>query len=191
VNGWQQVRPPPLPRPSEPTKHNVGHYAKKGWKTPSGSSIPRPQLLRSSSPTKDQNYYLSAIPEKGLARALFPLGGLTKAEVRKIAGAAGLPTAQRDESMGICFVGQKRKFSEFLSVYISTWPLPRSFPPSRSCHASGCSELPRTKARLDLRCGHRCDGWNPWRIVDVYDRSRSSVTGVKAETLHRFKEQGR
>ena len=102
---------------------NIGHYARKGWKTPPGSTIPRPQLLRSSDPTKDQNYYLSAIPEKGLERALFPLGELTKADVRRIAGAAGLPTAQRDESMGICFVGQKRKFNEFLGGYISTRPL--------------------------------------------------------------------
>lgn len=86
---------------------------------PSDSPIPRPQLLRSSDPTKDQNYYLSAIPEKGLARALFPLGELTKADVRKIAEAAGLPTAKRDESMGICFVGQKRKFNEFLGGDIS------------------------------------------------------------------------
>ena len=103
------------------TKHinySIGHYARKGWKTPPGSSIPRPQLLRSSDPTKDQNYYLSAIPEKGLERALFPLGGITKADVRKIAEVAGLPTAQRDESMGICFVGQKRKFSEFLGEYV-------------------------------------------------------------------------
>jgi len=99
--------------------HGVGHYAKKGWKTPLGSLIPRPQLLRSSDPTKDQNYYLSAIPEKALARSLFPLGELTKADVRKIAGAAGLPTAQRNESMGICFVGQKHKFNEFLGGYIS------------------------------------------------------------------------
>jgi hypothetical protein len=97
---------------------SIGHYARKGWKTPPGSSIPRPQLLRSSDPTKDQNYYLSAIPEKGLERALFPLGEITKADVRKIAVATGLPTAQRGESMGICFVGQKRKFSEFLGECI-------------------------------------------------------------------------
>lgn len=102
----------------------LGHYARKGWKTPPGSSIPRPQLLRSSDPTKDQNYYLSAIPEKGLERALFPLGEITKTDVRRIAEAAGLPTAQRSESMGICFVGQKRKFSEFLGEHISLWPLP-------------------------------------------------------------------
>lgn len=85
--------------------------------------MPRPQLLRSSDTAKDQNYYLSAIPENALARALFPLGELTKADVRKIAEAARLPTAQRDESMGICFVGQKRKFNEFLGENNFVWPL--------------------------------------------------------------------
>lgn len=100
-----------------PSDNVIGHYARKGWKVPPGSSIPRPQLLRSSDPTKDQNYYLSAIPEKGLERALFPLGELTKTEIREIAKTAGLPTAQRAESMGICFVGQKRKFDEFLGEY--------------------------------------------------------------------------
>jgi len=102
----------------------TGHYARKGWKTPPGSSIPRPQLLRSSDPTKDQNYYLSAIPEQGLERALFPLGEFAKTDVRKIAEAAGLPTATRDESMGICFVGQKRKFNDFLANYLEPDPGP-------------------------------------------------------------------
>jgi len=114
---------PPFHNPANIIERDVGHYARKGWQTPPGSPMPRPQLLRSSDPTKDQNYYLSAIPEEGLARTLFPLGELTKAEVRRIAGAAGLPTAQRDESMGICFVGQKRKFSEFLGKGSSIWPL--------------------------------------------------------------------
>lgn len=123
MTGWQQVRSPPFRSPTNLTERDVGHYARKGWKIPSGSQTPRPQLLRSSDPTKDQDYYLSAIPEKGLARALFPLGELTKAEVRKIAEAAGLPTAQRDESMGICFVGQKRKFNEFLGENSSVCPL--------------------------------------------------------------------
>ncbi|KAF9789715.1 tRNA-specific 2-thiouridylase [Thelephora terrestris] len=102
----------------------TGHYARKGWKTPPGSSMPRPQLLRSLDPTKDQNYYLSAIPEEGLERALFPLGELTKAEVRKIAESAGLPTAKRRESMGICFVGQRRRFNDFLVNYLKPKPGP-------------------------------------------------------------------
>ena len=123
-----RYRPALLPI-NRPIDHDLGHYARKGWTIPPGSSRSRPQLLRSSDPTKDQNYYLSAIPEEGLERALFPLGELTKADVRKIAEAASLPTAQRDESMGICFVGQKRKFNEFLCVYTSLRPVFFPLPP--------------------------------------------------------------
>ena len=125
ATGTMPYEHPPSASPTNHSDPDVGHYARKGWKTPPGSSIPQPQLLRSSDPTKDQNYYLSAIPEKGLERVLFPLGELTKGEVRKIAEAAGLPTAQRGESMGICFVGQKRKFNKFLSglhFYLTTSP---------------------------------------------------------------------
>ena len=114
ATGIVSLLPPPFY-----ANRNVGHYARKGWKAPPGSSIPRPQLLRSSDPTKDQNYYLSKIPEEGLERVLFPLGELTKANVRNMAETAALPTAQRNESMGICFVGQKRKFDEFLCGYTS------------------------------------------------------------------------
>lgn len=79
----------------------------------------RPQLLRSSDRTKDQNYYLSSMPEDALARTLFPLGQMTKKQVRELAVEAKLPTAEREESMGICFVGEKRKFNDFLGVFIS------------------------------------------------------------------------
>lgn len=84
------------------------------------ASVLRPQLLRSSDKTKDQNYYLSSMPESGLARALFPLGHLTKHQVREIAARAKLATAERAESMGICFVGEKRKFTDFLGRSLIT-----------------------------------------------------------------------
>ena len=190
VNGWQRVRPSPFCNPANLTTPNVGHYARKGWKTPSGSSIPRPQLLRSSDPTKDQNYYLSAIPEDGLARALFPLGDLTKADVRRIAEAACLPTAQRDESMGICFVGQKRKFSEFLGEGVPVCPYSAYLWPYVHTTCS-FSELPGTESRPHLQNGHRDKCWNPSRTVDIHDRPRSPVTGIKGEAFRRCKEQRR
>ena len=137
--------------------HSIGHYARKGWKIPPGSSIPRPQLLRSSDPTKDQNYYLSAIQETGLERALFPLGEMTKADVRKVAEAAGLPTAKRDESMGICFVGQKRKFNEFLGecfLFVCLAFAPLGLRAHGEC-LSVYSELSGTEPRPDIRARNR------------------------------------
>lgn len=90
----------------------AGHYANKDWKHHNGVS--RPRLLRPRDVTKDQTYYLSSIPERSLSRALFPLGSITKTEVRDLAVKWNLPTAARQESMGICFVGEKRKFHDFI-----------------------------------------------------------------------------
>ena len=180
-----------LPHPPNRADYRTGHYARKGWKTPSGSSIPRPQLLRSSDPTKDQNYYLSAIPEKGLERALFPLGELTKTDVRRIAEDAGLPTARRDESMGICFVGQKRRFNEFLGKYVSARPTPLPGTLSCSCHASLGSKLSGTKPWSDMQPRNRGDSRNTSWTVDVHHRSRGPNTGTNTAVLRRFKEQGR
>ncbi|KAJ3552140.1 hypothetical protein NM688_g4307 [Phlebia brevispora] len=98
----------------------TGHYARKGWS--SSLPVPRPQLLRSSDPSKDQTYYLSAIPERSLSRTIFPLGAYTKTEVRQMAHRWELPTADRKESMGICFVGEKRKFEDFIAQYLPPNP---------------------------------------------------------------------
>ncbi|KAF8827646.1 hypothetical protein HHX47_DHR4000198 [Lentinula edodes] len=86
-----------------------GHYARKRW-----SSNGRPQLLSAKDQTKDQSYYLSSISEQGLARALFPLGEITKVEVRELARKYRLETAEKPESMGLCFVGERGKFNSYL-----------------------------------------------------------------------------
>ncbi|KAF8350357.1 tRNA-specific 2-thiouridylase [Amanita rubescens] len=100
----------------------TGHYAKKDWST--CLDEPRPRLLRGAARNKDQSYYLSSISEDGLRRSLFPLGHLNKLQVRELARKYQLPTAQRPESMGICFVGEKARFSKFLSSYIPPNPGP-------------------------------------------------------------------
>ena len=86
---------------------------------------------------KDQTYYLSSISEEGLSRALFPLSRLTKGQVRTLANEWRLPTATRDESMGLCFVGERRKFSGFLCQFLSV-----SFivPHSDSCSTIYCTQ---------------------------------------------------
>jgi len=79
-------------------------------------------LYRSADRHKDQTYYLSSVPESQLHKALFPIGHLTKPEVRELATRYSLPTASRSESMGICFVGEKGHFNQFLSQYIPPKP---------------------------------------------------------------------
>ncbi|KAK7693900.1 hypothetical protein QCA50_003473 [Cerrena zonata] len=106
----------------------TGHYARKSWSGPppseAGPSNPRPKLLRPSDLHKDQTYYLSSISESALAKAIFPIADIPKPEVRKLAKDWALPTASRAESMGLCFVGEKRHFHAWLSQYIPTKPGP-------------------------------------------------------------------
>ncbi|KAJ7170856.1 tRNA-specific 2-thiouridylase [Mycena crocata] len=112
----------PFQNTEKPPWLATGHYACKDW------SASRPRLLRAVDAVKDQSYYLSSITEGGLARALFPIGGLTKPEVRKIAEQSHIPTSvlERGESMGLCFIGEKKRtdFKEFLSSYITPSPGP-------------------------------------------------------------------
>lgn len=101
------------------TRHvlSLGHYARKSWSSPtSPDKPPRPKLLSAADHNKDQSYYLSSISEKGLRDALFPLQNLNKPQVRELAKKYRLPTADRAESMGLCFVGEKAQFDHFLCI---------------------------------------------------------------------------
>lgn len=89
----------------------TGHYAR----TQNG------KLLRAKDENKDQTYFLYRVTKEALQRTLFPLGELTKPEVRKLAIKFGLVTADKKESMGICFVG-KVGIKEFLMNYVSVKP---------------------------------------------------------------------
>jgi len=78
-------------------------------------------LLKGLDQGKDQSYFLHALNESQLSQSLFPLGGMQKSEVREIAKKAGLPTFQKKDSTGICFIGE-RKFKEFLEDFIPAKP---------------------------------------------------------------------
>lgn len=87
----------------------TGHYARI-LQDESGEL----QLHRGVYKKKDQSYFLAGLNEKKLARTLFPLGELTKKEVRELAKEAALPTAEHQESQDACFVGEGDMFSEML-----------------------------------------------------------------------------
>lgn len=78
----------------------TGHYARIKTDQASG----RLRLLTASDPTKDQSYVLHVLGQRQLARTLFPLGGLTKRDVRRLAAHFGLPVALKADSQEICFV---------------------------------------------------------------------------------------
>ena len=75
------------------------------------------RLLRGVDSNKDQSYFLNALNQAQLSRAMFPIGHLPKPQVRAIALEAGLATAKKKDSTGVCFIGE-RNFKEFLSQYL-------------------------------------------------------------------------
>lgn len=82
----------------------TGHYCRKEETISGGKTIYR--LLAGVDKNKDQSYFLCQISQKQLSNAIFPLGNITKPEVRKIASELDLATAKRKDSQGICFVGK-------------------------------------------------------------------------------------
>jgi len=99
----------------------TGHYARvRAVQTPGGM---RHQLLKARDASKDQSYFLHRLNQAQLARALFPLGEITKAEVRRIAADIGLHNASKKDSTGICFIGE-RPFRTFLNRYLPSEPGP-------------------------------------------------------------------
>ncbi len=93
----------------------TGHFARLGggsggWK-----------LLRAADENKDQTYFLYMIGQEALSRALFPVGHLTKAQIREIARENGIPVSEKKDSTGVCFIGE-RNFKRFLSQYLPAQP---------------------------------------------------------------------
>ena len=94
----------------------MGHYAQV--ETDENGVV---HLLRGKDANKDQTYFLSQLSQAQLKKAMFPLGHLEKPQVRKIAEEAGLATAKKKDSTGVCFIGE-RDFNEFLANYLPNKP---------------------------------------------------------------------
>jgi len=89
----------------------TGHYCRKGEEEIKGEKVYK--LLAGSDINKDQSYFLCQLSQQQLSKALFPIGELTKPEVRKIAAEQDLITAEKKDSQGLCFIGKVR-LPEFL-----------------------------------------------------------------------------
>ena len=79
------------------------------------------RLLKGIDPNKDQSYFLYMVHAEQLRKSVFPVGGMTKAEVRRIAAEHGLPVSGKKDSTGVCFIGE-RNFKKFLSEYLPAQP---------------------------------------------------------------------
>lgn len=93
----------------------TGHFVRKDMRD--GHTV----LLRGSNPAKDQSYFLYMLKERQIERALFPVGHMTKEEVRQIAEANGLITSKKKDSTGVCFIGE-RNFRQFLQGFLPMQP---------------------------------------------------------------------
>jgi len=93
----------------------TGHYARIEQRADG------PVLLKARDADKDQSYFLHGVDRRHFEHVLFPLGELTKSEVRGLAREAGLPVFDKPDSTGICFIGE-RPFRDFLARYIPTSP---------------------------------------------------------------------
>ena len=93
----------------------TGHYARVE------SRDGRFHLLKGADRNKDQSYFIYTLGQPQLARTLFPIGGLEKTEVRRLADRAGFGNARKRDSTGICFIGERR-FKEFLQRYLPARP---------------------------------------------------------------------
>ncbi|CAK0762357.1 tRNA-specific 2-thiouridylase [Gammaproteobacteria bacterium] len=137
----------------------TGHYARsreeKGiW-----------HLLKGQDATKDQSYFLYTLGQAQLAHALFPIGELSKVEVRRLAAEAGLITHAKKDSTGICFIGE-RPFREFLARYLPPQPGPLVTPEGVTLGYHDGLMYYTLGQRHGLRLGgRRGDDGAPWYVV--------------------------
>jgi tRNA-specific 2-thiouridylase len=96
----------------------TGHYAQR--KAGGDGSV---EILEGADRNKDQSYFLSLLSQEQLRGARFPVGDLEKPELRRIARDAGLATADKKDSQGICFIGEV-KMGDFLKAYVPDRPGP-------------------------------------------------------------------
>lgn len=119
----------------------TGHYARIEREEGSGRWL----LRRGADPDKDQSYVLYVLSQETLAHTLFPLGELTKREVRELAAAEGFPTASKSESQDICFVpGRRLRRLSGTAAWRRFTARGTSSPARARCWAStgGCSATP-------------------------------------------------
>jgi tRNA-specific 2-thiouridylase len=135
----------------------TGHYARIMTGEPAG-------LLKAADAAKDQTYFLHNVDAAALAVTRFPLGDLTKAEVRRIAHAEGLPNHARADSTGICFIGE-RPFREFLGRYIEALPGPMLTDQGEAVGSHRGVAFYTIGQRCGLGIGGRRTSGEPWYVV--------------------------
>ena len=155
----------------------TGHYCRKEETTgPDGKPLYR--ILEGVDPGKDQSYFLCQLSQEQLSKAIFPIGGLLKSEVRAIAKEADLPSADKKDSQGICFVGKvdlptflQQKLKSVEGDVVEVYP---AFYQQDALYQKQCG----------IVRGILCDGFNgPLPVISHYI---SEDKGTPVEDSHPF-----
>lgn len=138
----------------------TGHYARTlAWRG-------RHWLLKGIDAAKDQSYFLHRLSQAQLARSLFPLGQREKATVRRLARELALPVAEKPDSTGICFIGE-RPMREFLARYLAASPGPIEDLDGRLLGEHAGLHGYTLGQRAGLGIGGQAGGsGEPWYVVD-------------------------
>ncbi len=171
----------------------TGHYAKVRENPIKKGNY---QLLKADDGSKDQSYFLYRLNQAQLSKTLFPLGGYLKREVREIAREAGLPNAEKKDSTGICFIGE-RPFQEFLARYLPKNPGEIKTPEGKTIGQHDGLMYYTLGQRQGLKIGGSRDSTGePWFVaakdmannelivVQGHDHPLLLSDGLKASQLH-------
>lgn len=149
----------------------TGHYARV--QNRDGQYL----LLKGLDPAKEQSYFLYTLGQQELARTLFPIGHLHKAEIRKIAQEAGFENYRKKDSTGICFIGE-RKFTEFLQRYLPAQPGEMRTPDGRAIGTHQGLMYYTLGQRQGLGIGGIKDAPDePWYVLDKDLANNALVVG--------------
>jgi tRNA-specific 2-thiouridylase len=136
------------------------------------------ELHKAADVAKDQSYFLHGISTQSLARTLFPLGNLTKPEVRRRAREAGLSVYDKPDSTGICFIGE-RPFADFLARYVRAAPGPIENADGRILGQHRGLAFYTLGQRSGLQIGGRAGtAAAPWYVADK-DATRNTLIVVQ------------
>lgn len=147
------------------------------------------EMLRGLDSNKDQSYFLYTLSHEHIAQTLFPVGELEKSEVRRIAEEQGLVTADKKDSTGICFIGE-RKFKDFLQQYLPAKPgLIESVDGEQLGEHEGLM-YHTLGQRKGLHIGGMADtSGEPWYVVDK-DVERNVLIVAQGKNHPRLYSQG-
>lgn len=157
------------------TRIATGHYVRS--RTLDGQI----QLLKGMDQNKDQSYFLYALNQYQISHALFPIGGLDKPEVRKLAARHGFRVHDKKDSTGICFIGE-RKFRDFLERYLPAQPGIIETSEAEPVGEHNGLMYYTIGQRQGLGIGGKMEGTDePWYVVD---KKLSTNTLVVAQGHH-------